>query len=74
MEEIGLSIGDTLTFYLSGESLTAEIVNIRSVNWESFSPNFFMLLNPGTLENYSYTSISSFYLDGPSARQAIVDL
>jgi putative ABC transport system permease protein len=74
MEEIGLSIGDDLTFFLSGESLTAEIVNIRNVNWESFSPNFFMVLNPGTLENYSYTSITSFYLEGPNARQAIIDL
>jgi len=74
LDEIGLSLGDDLTFYLSGQSLTAKITSVRRVDWESFRPNFFMLMNPGFLERLPYTSITSFYLEDVQARQAIMEL
>ena len=39
-------IGDEVTFNVLGRSQTAEISNIRSVDWESFSINFVFVLSP----------------------------
>ena len=47
--ELGVWIGDSVTFNVLGRSVTAEITNIRSVDWESFSINFVFVLSPGLL-------------------------
>ncbi len=39
-ESLGIQIGDRLTFSLPEGSLQAKVINFRSVEWESFSPNF----------------------------------
>jgi putative ABC transport system permease protein len=71
--EIGLEIGDRLTYAIGGESLTATIVSTRSVQWDSFRPNFFMVLNPGEIERFAHTYISSFHVD-PAQRGVTLDI
>ena len=61
--ELGLSIGDELTYAIGGESLTVRIANTRRVNWESFRPNFFMVVNPGLIEEFAHTYITSMIVD-----------
>ncbi len=39
-EELGIKVGDKLTFNLPEGTLSARVINLRSVEWESFSPNF----------------------------------
>ena len=39
-EDMGVAVGDNLTFLIAGENITAEISSIREVDWNSFSPNF----------------------------------
>lgn len=72
-EETGLSLGDEITFFISGQYISATVTNIRSVNWESFNPNFFLIISPGLIENFPYTSITSFYLE-EGARELVFDI
>lgn len=44
-ESLGIQIGDKLTFSLPEGTLQAKVVNFRSVEWESFSPNFFFIFS-----------------------------
>ncbi|MCH2553692.1 MAG: ABC transporter permease, partial [SAR116 cluster bacterium] len=47
--ELGVWIGDTVSFNVLGRPVTAEITNIRDVEWESFSINFVFVVSPGVL-------------------------
>lgn len=61
--DLGLSIGDVLSFDIGGEPLEVEVVNLRRLNWESMRPNFFIIFSPGALENFPATWMTSFYLE-----------
>jgi putative ABC transport system permease protein len=58
-DRTGLELGDTIDFLVGGEMLSVTITNLRTVRWETFRPNFFMVLNPGFAEQYAHTYISS---------------
>ena len=61
-ENLNLDIGDKLEFIIEGQSLKAQITSLRSVNWENFNPNFYMLFPQGTLQAYSQTWLTSYFL------------
>jgi len=71
--ELGLKLGDELGFNIAGESLSAKVTSFRTVEWDSFSPNFFMVFSPGVLDPYPATYISSLYVD-EGDRGAVLDL
>jgi len=60
--DLNLKIGDKLGFQIGGENLTAVISNIRSVDWGSFHPNFYIIFPPEALNKYPETYITSFHL------------
>jgi putative ABC transport system permease protein len=66
--ELGLDIGDRLRFDIAGREVEAEIANVRSLDWESMRPNFFIIFSPGVLEDYAATYMTSFYLE-PERKQ-----
>ncbi|MDH5454728.1 MAG: FtsX-like permease family protein [Gammaproteobacteria bacterium] len=69
----GLAIGDRLNFFVAGRNIEAEIASIRNVNWDSFEPNFFIVLSPGSLDDMPTTYISSMRI--PDGKQAmLIDL
>ena len=59
----GLVIGDKLTFFVAGREVEAEIASIRTVNWDSFQPNFFIVLSPGALDGMPTTYIASMRIE-----------
>ncbi|MDE0037484.1 MAG: ABC transporter permease [Gammaproteobacteria bacterium] len=59
---IGVSVGDTLTLDIGGLPLTVPVTNLRSVEWDSLQPNFFIIFSPGTLDEYPATFMTSFHL------------
>ncbi|TNF80815.1 MAG: FtsX-like permease family protein [Gammaproteobacteria bacterium] len=71
--DLGLSIGDVLSFDIGGEALDVEVVNLRRLNWESMRPNFFIIFSPGALENFPATWMTSFYLE-PENKQFLNEL
>jgi len=71
--ELGLALGDEVAFDIAGESVSARVTSFRSVEWDSFSPNFFMVFSPGVLDSYPATYITSLHVDD-SRRQVVLDL
>ena len=65
--ELGIKIGDRLTFSLPEGLLQAKVVNLRSVEWESFSPNFFFIFSPHSMDENAGSYLGSFYV--PDAEQ-----
>ena len=61
-EELGIKIGDKLSFSLPEGILEAKVVNLRTVEWESFSPNFFFIFAPNTMDANAGSYLGSFYV------------
>ena len=61
-KSIGLQLGDKLTFSFGGLLLEAEVASTRSLDWRSMRPNFYFIFEPGSLEAYSPTFITSIFL------------
>lgn len=61
--ETGLVVGDRMTFIIAGRELEATIASTRRINWDSFKPNFFMVLSPGALADSPTTYIASLRLE-----------
>jgi putative ABC transport system permease protein len=57
-----VQLGDLLTFDIGGEQRQARVSSLRSVHWDSFQPNFYMIFQPGTLQGLPTTYLTSFYL------------
>lgn len=62
-DRLDISLGDSLTFNLGSEVITATVTSVREVNWQTLQPNFFFVLHPKAMENFSATYITSFNLD-----------
>jgi len=73
LEEIGLGLGDRLTYAIAGESVTVTITSARRINWDTFSPNFFMVVSPDALEEMPQSFVTSFHVE-PHQRAATLDL
>ncbi|MGQ0587704.1 MAG: ABC transporter permease [Gammaproteobacteria bacterium] len=71
VERLELKLGDTLTLDFAGESVELTVHNLRTVKWESFRPNFFLLVPPGVLEDRAAAQwLTSFYL--PADRRGLL--
>jgi len=71
--DAGLVIGDRLDFFVAGREVATEIASIRRVNWDSFKPNFFIVLSPGALDGMPTTYISSMKIEDEQ-QAMLVDL
>jgi putative ABC transport system permease protein len=52
-DEIGVGIGDDIEFSVGGLKFTAKLASIRSVDWQSMNPNFYVVFYPGALDRYA---------------------
>jgi len=57
--DMDVGLGDTLQFQVAGQEIELTIASLRRVNWDSFKPNFFMVLSPGALDDYPVTYVAS---------------
>jgi putative ABC transport system permease protein len=72
-ETLSIKTNDTLTYLIAGREITGKVINLRWVEWDTFNVNFFVVANPGTLEDFPATYITSFYLP-PANRSLLIDL
>lgn len=56
---IGAGIDDILTFDILGVEIRAKVTSIRSVNWSSFHPNFFIVFQPNVINLAPKTYLST---------------
>jgi putative ABC transport system permease protein len=61
-DSLGVKLGDRLGFNVGGQDLAAPVASLRTVHWDTMTPNFFMMFSPGTLEAYPHTWLTSFFL------------
>ena len=58
-ESLGWKLGDRIAFDIAGRALEGTVTSLRSVEWESFKPNFFVLASPGALDGYPASWITA---------------
>ena len=58
-ESLDWELGDRITFDIAGQRLEATLTSLREVDWESFRPNFFVLVSPGALDGYPASHITA---------------
>lgn len=61
-QTLNIHLGDMLTYDVAGKLVTAQVSNLRQVDWDSFRVNFFVVASPGVLEQSPASYITSFYL------------
>lgn len=61
-ETLGIRLGDHLEFDVGGLPLAGPVVSLRTVEWDSFRANFFVVAPPGTLDALPRSHITSFHL------------
>ena len=57
--QLGVGLGDTLTFDIQGVPVSARITSLRHVDWRSLASNFFVIFSPGALEGAPSTFIAT---------------
>jgi len=49
--DIGARLGSTIRFNIQGVPLDLRVTSLRTVNWQTFGINFFLVVEPGVLES-----------------------
>ena len=70
-QELGIKVGDHLSFILPEGTLSAKVINLRTVEWESFTPNFFFIFSPKTMDENAGSYLGSFYVPESEKAQLI---
>lgn len=65
---LGVGLGDTLNFSAGGVEFSAVVSSIRSVDWGTMTPNFYMMFSADVLAQLPANYLTSFYV--PPASQA----
>jgi putative ABC transport system permease protein len=68
-ERLGVDLGDELTFRASGVNVTATISSLRSVDWASMTPNFYMMLSADLIAQIPSSYMTSFHLSDENSAQ-----
>ena len=71
--DLGWKVGDHIAFDIAGQRFEAPITSLRSVEWESFRPNFFVIASPGALDGYPASHITAVVVP-PEATRFTADL
>ena len=61
-QRYNLKVGEEVIIQMEEGSIETFIQSIRSINWDNFSPNFFVIGHPSLFEEQSSTFITSFYI------------
>jgi len=69
--ELGVKMGDLLSFDIAGEAVSAKVTSFRTVEWDTFKPNFFMVFSASALEGYPASYITALYASEEDDRKLI---
>jgi putative ABC transport system permease protein len=59
---LNLKLGDKLRFDMAGQTVDATVTSLRKLEWGSMRVNFFVILNPKSVEQMPQTWITAFHL------------
>lgn len=66
-QTLGLELGDRLSYRIADQEVTGRITSLRSVEWDSFNVNFFVVAPRPLIERFPATYLTSFYAGPDSA-------
>lgn len=72
-KDLGWQLGDRIAFDIAGQRFEAPITSFRSIEWESFRPNFFVVASPGALDAFPASHITAVRVP-PEATRFTADL
>lgn len=58
-EAFGIGIGDSMTFNVLGREITAEISNLREIDWTTMGMNFMVIFSPGVLDGAPQINVAT---------------
>jgi len=58
-ERINAQIGDVISFDVQSVPISGRVMNLRTVDWNSFQPNFFISFQPGVLDPAPKTFVAA---------------
>jgi putative ABC transport system permease protein len=61
-ETLGIALGDRLVFAIGGSEVAVTVSSLRTVEWDSFRVNFFVIAPPGVFDAHAGSYISSLYV------------
>lgn len=61
-ETLGIALGDRLVFAIAGTEVEVRVSSLRTVEWDSFRVNFFVIAPPGVFDPHPVSYISSLYV------------
>ncbi len=61
--DLGLEIGDSLTFVINSQSITATVNTIRHVEWRDMKPNFYFIFTSDVMSNIPASWLVSFRVE-----------
>lgn len=61
--DLGIQLGDELTFVINSQTVTAVVNTIRAVEWRVMKPNFYFIFTPDVLESIPATWLVSFRVE-----------
>jgi putative ABC transport system permease protein len=56
---LGVDIGGSLTFDVQGVPVTAEVLSLRKVDWQTLGANFFVIFSPGPLDGAPFAYLAT---------------
>ncbi|MCP4470108.1 MAG: hypothetical protein GY815_05395 [Gammaproteobacteria bacterium] len=62
-QKLDIELGDQLTMSVGSQRLQARVTSIRSVLWENFKPNFYLIANPELIESFPQTWLLSALIE-----------
>jgi putative ABC transport system permease protein len=66
--ELGVGVGDTIEWDVQGLRLATRVASLREVEWARFEPNFFVVFEPGVLEDAPQTLVTLTRIERPEER------
>ncbi|MBT8438542.1 MAG: FtsX-like permease family protein, partial [Gammaproteobacteria bacterium] len=60
---LGLKPGSTMTFDIAGQQVTAPVISLRSISWDSFNVNFFVQGSEKMMMDLPVAYLNSIYLN-----------
>jgi putative ABC transport system permease protein len=70
-DNLKIQVGDRLEFQVGSDTLAVPVTSIRSLDWDSMRPNFYMVFPPDALRELPATWITSLYL--PAERKTVLN-
>ena len=70
-EDLGVGVGSTLRLDVQGVPVDLRVTSLRKVDWQSFRINFFLVVEPGVLDEAPHFRIAAARLDPADAEYAL---